>query len=270
VSIIQPRRGWQPIELGELWRFRELVFFLTWRDVKVRYKQTVLGGAWAVLQPLMASIVFVVLFGRMANMAETVDAPYLVFVYAGMLSWQFCQAAVTQSSQSLVNSSNLISKVYFPRLAVPMSAVGACLVDFVVSLGVMVVLLAGHRLLPPVQVVLLPLFVAGTMITSLGVGTLLSALTVAYRDFRYVVPFFVQMWMFLTPAGYPLQKVPVEWHRLYFVNPMAGMVQGFRWCLLNEPLDPVCLAISSAVAAACLFVGTVYFRRIERRFADIV
>jgi lipopolysaccharide transport system permease protein len=216
----------------------------------------------------------------MGRMKSDTPFPYLAFVFAGQIAWQFFQAAVTQSGQSLVSSANLISKVYFPRLIVPIAAVGAGLVDLAMSIGVMAAILAGYLLLPPFQVVLLPLMLAGTVVTALGVGSLLAALTVAYRDFRYVVPFLVQIWMLATPVGYPLAKlkdafthfgIAEDWLALYFfLNPMAGFVEGFRWCLLGTELSPLYLAASCCSAGLLLIVGAAYFRRVERRFADIV
>lgn len=279
VTVIEPKPGWQAINLAELWKYRELVYFLTWRDVKVRYKQTVMGAAWAIIQPLLTSIVFVILFGKMGGMEADTAIPYLPLVFAAQIAWQFFATSVTQSGQSLVNSANLISKVYFPRLIVPIASVGAGLVDFCVALGVLVVILFSYGLVPPLQVVLLPLFLLGVVVTAVGVGSFLAALTVAYRDFRYVIPFLIQMWMFATPVGYPLGKlisyledhdISSDWLLLYFANPMAGFTEGFRWCLLNEPLNPTHLAVSTTVAILTLAVGATYFRRVERRFADIV
>ncbi|MBX3439266.1 MAG: ABC transporter permease [Planctomycetaceae bacterium] len=280
VTIIEPRPGWRPVNLAELWRYRELVYFLTWRDVKVRYKQTVMGAAWAVIQPLLTSLVFVVLFGVMGRMNADTTVPYLAFVFAGQMAWQFFQSAVVQSGQSLVSSANLISKVYFPRLIVPMASVGAGLVDFMMSLGVMATILAAYLLAPPLQVLLLPLMLIGVVTTALGVGSLLAALTVAYRDFRYVVPFLVQMWMLTTPVGYPFSRIeglfnkaglPDWWFGVYFfLNPMAGYVEGFRWCLLGTPLHFGMLALSACSSVLLLVIGAMYFRRVERRFADIV
>ena len=280
VTVIEPRPGWQPVNFAELWKYRELIYFLTWRDVKVRYKQTVMGAAWAVIQPLLTSVVFVVLFGVMGGMSKDATLPYLALVFAGQMAWQFFQTALTQSGQSLVSSANLISKVYFPRLIVPIAAVGAGLVDFSMSVGVMAVILFAYGIVPPLQVLLLPMMCLGLLVVAVGVGSLLSALTVAYRDFRYVVPFLVQMWMFATPVGYMLSEVyklfdlagvDRSWITLYcFVNPMAGFVLGFRWCLLDQPAEPAWLAASFASAVLLLAVGAAYFRKVERRFADIV
>lgn len=270
--VIEPRSGWRGINAGELWQYRDLLYFLTWRDVKVRYKQTVLGAAWAVLQPVMTMIVFTVFFGELGGMAQSthVNVPYPVFVYAALLPWTFFAGAVTQCSQSLIAGSNLISKVYFPRLIVPFAAVGAGLVDFAISFVVMLGLLLWYGLGWSAHILLLPLLVFGTLFAALGAGTLLAALTVAYRDFRYVVPFLVQIWMFVSPVAYPLDVVPTEYRLLYSLNPMAGLIAGYRASLLGQPVPWDCLGVSLAVAVALFVVGAAYFRRVERRFADIV
>ncbi|MEZ6146234.1 MAG: ABC transporter permease [Planctomycetaceae bacterium] len=279
ITVIEPKPGWRTIDFGELWQYRELVYFLTWRDIKVRYKQTIMGAAWAILQPLMTSLVFVILFGKMGGMEVDTTVPYLLFVFAAQIAWQYFATSVSQCGQSLVTSANLISKVYFPRLIVPLASVGAGLVDFLVGVGVLVVLMIAYQFVPPVQIVFLPLFLVGVIVSAVGVGSLLAALTVAYRDFRYVVPFLIQMWMFATPVGYPLNKLTNflesrgysrTWELLYFANPMAGMTQGFRWSVLGEPLDMTCLAVSAISACLLLVIGATYFRLVERRFADIV
>jgi lipopolysaccharide transport system permease protein len=267
---IQPQSGWRGLEGGELWEYRELLYFLTWRDVKVRYKQTVLGAAWAILQPLLAMIVFTIFFGRLGGMDEHVRTPYPLFVYAALLPWQFFAAAVSQSGQSLVASSHLISKVYFPRLLVPFGTVAAGLVDFAVSSLVMFGLMAWYAEPLTIHLLALPLCVAGTVLAAVGVGTLLSAVTVAYRDFRYVVTFLVQLWMFASPVAYPFDAVPPHYQLWYALNPMAGLISGFRSALLGEPFAWKAIAISCAVSLAVLLVGILYFRRVERRFADIV
>lgn len=269
--VIEPRSGWRAIDLAELWRYRDLLYFLAWRDVKVRYKQTVLGAAWAVIQPVMTMAVFSVFFGRLGGLdRHTGDVPYPVFVYAGILPWTFFAAAVTQSSQSLISSSNLITKVYFPRLIVPLSSIGAGLVDFAISFGVMLVLMAAWGVAPSPQLALAPLLVAGTLLAALGAGTLLAALTVEYRDFRYVVPFLVQIWMFVSPVAYPLEVVPEEWQLAYAINPLAGLISGYRAAFLGGALRWDLLAVSMSVAALSFVAGALYFRRVERRFADVV
>jgi lipopolysaccharide transport system permease protein len=270
VTLIRPRRGWQSLGLGDLWRHRELLYFLTWRDIKVRYKQTVLGVAWAVIQPAMATVVFVVFFGKLGGLERHTDIPYAVFVYAGMLPWGFFAEAVSQSSQSLIANANLLTKVYFPRLIVPGASVAGLLIDFAISLAVMACLMGVYGLVPGQGILLLPFLILATVLTAMGAGTLLAALSVAYRDFRYIVPFLLQIWMFASPVAYPLGLVPKKWQVVYSLNPMAGIIDAFRSSLLGEPLRETCLAASLASATLLLLIGTAYFRRFERRFADIV
>lgn len=270
VTVIEPRSGWQAIEFHELWRYRELVWFLALRDIKVRYKQTVLGATWAIIQPVMTMIVFTIFFGRLGGMDRNVTTAYPVFIYAALLPWQLFSGSITQCGQSLISSSNLISKVYFPRLIIPLSSLGSGVVDFVVSFTVMLVLMAWYQVIPGVQFALIPILVAGTILAAFGVGTWLSAMMVAYRDFRYVVPFMVQLWMFASPVAYPITVVPDRWRVLYSLNPMAGLIGGFRSALLNEPMLWDCLLVSLAVSFAVFVAGAYQFRRTERRFADIV
>lgn len=281
VTVIEPRPGWRAIDFKELWQYRELIFFLTWRDVKVRYKQTVLGAAWAILQPVLTMVVFVILFGKMGRMEEAVDGSFAIYVYAALLPWQFFASSVSQGAQSLVGSANLISKVYFPRLIIPIASVGAALVDLLLSCGVMAILMVAFGVVPTWRVLTLPLLLMGVILTSIGVGSLLSALTVAYRDFKYVVPFLIQMWMFASPVGYPMSKVaeyvgrrfPATsdiWLATYSLNPLAGLIGGFRWALLGESLNPLHFTISLLAGLSVLVVGVFYFRKVERRFADIV
>jgi lipopolysaccharide transport system permease protein len=269
VTVIEPG-GWRGLGMAELWSYRELLYFLIWRDVKVRYKQTVLGVAWAVIQPLFTMLIFTVVFGTIGGLDRRVQAPYPVFAYAGILLWTFFSGAVTQSAQSLIASSHLISKVYFPRLIIPVAAVGGELVDLGISCLMMLGLLLGHGLPLTPRAILLPLFIAASLLAALGVGTLLSALTVAYRDFRYVTGFLIQTWMFVSPVAYPLEVVPEPWRLLYAVNPMVGPICGCRSALLGQPFPWGPMAISAASSVALLFVGIGYFRRVERRFADIV
>jgi lipopolysaccharide transport system permease protein len=269
-KTIGPRRGWQPVNLAEIWRFRELLFFLVWRDVKVRYKQTVLGGGWALIQPVMTMVVFTIFFGRFGGMAEHVPVPYPVFAYAGLLAWTYFAATIGQAGNSLVSSSNLISKVYFPRIIIPLSAAGVGLVDLAVASGLMFGLLAVYGVALTWQVLLLPVFLALLVASAIGVGTLLAALVIAYRDFRYVLGFLVQLWMFASPLAYPLDVVPERWRLLYALNPMVGVIDGFCAALLGTALRWDVIGVSAASAGLLLVVGLFYFQRVERRFADIV
>ncbi len=256
---------------SEIWQYRELLYFLTWRDIKIRYKQTVLGIVWAVLQPFLTMVVFSVFFGRLAGMdRHTGGVPYPIYVFVGLLPWTFFANAVATCGSSVVNSSHLITKVYFPRLIIPISAAGVGIVDLAVSLAVLFVLmLFYHTSLTP-QVLLLPLFAIGTCLVTVGVGTFLAALTVSYRDFRYIVPFFVQIWMFVTPVIYPSSIIPGRWRWLLSLNPLAGMIDGFRAALLGRPFDWPSIGLSMFVAVLLFLGGAAYFRKVERRFADII
>lgn len=271
-TIIRPTSGWRTLDLRELWRFHELLYFLTWRDIKVRYKQTVLGAAWAILQPVMTMLVFTVFFGRLGGMERNqhVAVAYPIFVYAGLLPWQFFATALQQGGQSLINSANLISKVYFPRLIVPFASIGVALVDLAISFGVMVILMMAYGVPFTGRLAVLPLCVLGTIVAAVGTGTLLSALTVSFRDFRYVVPFLVQIWMFASPVAYPFEVVPAEWQLLYAVNPMAGIISAYRSALLDQPFHWGAISVSHVSASVIFTAAVLYFRRVERRFADIV
>lgn len=269
VTVIEPPRGWRPIGFAALWRYRELIWVLVERDIKVRYKQTVLGFAWAIIQPLMLMLVFSIFFGHLAKM-PTDGLPYPIFVYAGLLPWTFFANAITSSAGSLVTSSNLVSKVYFPRLIIPIASAGSGLADFAVATVVLLVMMLWYGIGWGPNLLLAPLLVAGTAFIALGVGIALAALTVTYRDFRYVVAFLVQFWMFATPVVYPASLVPPEWRWLLFLNPMAGFIEGFRAAFLGLPFDWPAMAISLAVAIALFLVGAAYFEKVERRFADII
>lgn len=268
VTIIQPTK-WRSLDLKELWAYRELLWVLTERDVKVRYKQTVLGIAWAVLQPVLSMIIFSIIFGRLAKLPSD-GLPYPIFVYAALLPWTFFANAINQSSSSLVSSSNLISKVYFPRLIIPLSSVGAWLIDFLIAGLILLIMMLFYGIGWTINLLFAPLLLLAVIFTALGVGTLLSALTVAYRDFRYVVPFMVQIWMFATPVVYPASLVPEQWQWLLYLNPMAGLIEGFRACFLGIPFDFTAISISFSIAMAFFVLGVVYFERVERRFADII
>ena len=267
-TVIRPRPGWIAIDWRELWDSRELLAFLVWRDVSVRYKQTVLGLAWAILQPVFTMVVFTVIFGNLAKMPSQ-GVPYPLFVYAGLLPWMFLSTAVTSASQSLVNQQALLTKIYLPRLFVPAASVGGGLVDLAVSFGVFAILMASYGVLPGWGVLVVPFLVFVTLVASLGVGLALAALTVTYRDFRYVIPFMIQAWMYLSPVIYPVSLVPPRWQLVLAVNPMVGIIDGFRSALLGTPWNLPALAISTACACASLLFGLFYFRKTERRFADV-
>ncbi len=256
--------------LSELWHYRELLYFLVWRDLKVRYKQTALGVAWAVLQPLLTALVFSIFFGRLAKVPSD-GIPYPLFSFTALVPWMFFANALTQSSNSLVGSANLLTKVYFPRLLIPVGSVVTGLVDFALSFVVLLVMMAKYRVVPTAAVWYIPLFVLLALITALGIGFWLSALNVKYRDVRHTVPFLVQFWMFATPVAYPSSLLPEPWHSVYGLNPMAGVVEGLRWAMLGGTSHPGTLFALSCVAAVVLFVsGAYYFRSVEKSFADYV
>ena len=270
VTIIEPSRGWVSLKLGELWDYRELLYFLTWREVKVRYKQTALGASWAIIQPLFTMLVFSLFFGRLAKVPSD-GIPYPLFSLAGLIPWTFFANGLTLSSNSLVSSSNLISKVYFPRLTIPISAVLSGVVDFSISLILLVGMMAFYHRVPTLRCVYLPFFVLLGFVTALGVGLWLSALNVEYRDVRYTVPFLTQFWMFATPIAYPASLLHGPWRTLYGLNPMVGVVEGFRWALLGTNNAPGPSIVASTLAALLILVGgAFYFRRMEKTFADIV
>ncbi len=267
---IEPSHGWQSIRLAELWQYRELVYFLTWRDVKVRYKQTALGAAWAIIQPFFTMVVFSLFFGKLAKIPSD-GVPYPIFAYTALVPWTFFANALTQSSNGLVQNANLLKKVYFPRLAIPISNVVSGCVDFVLAFIVLLGMMFYFGMVPTWNVVWLPLLLLLALVTSLGVGLWLSALNVEFRDVRYVVPFLTQFWMFCTPIAYPSSLLPEKWRVVYAVNPMVGVVDGFRWALLGADTAPgSTLVVSSIVAVALLIGGAFYFRRMEKSFADIV
>jgi lipopolysaccharide transport system permease protein len=269
VTVIEARKGWRALDLKELWAYRELFWVLTVRDIKVRYKQTVLGFAWAIIQPVMMMVVFSIFFGGLAKIPSD-GVAYPVFVYAALLPWTFFQNAVSGSSNSLVGSAHLVSKVYFPRLIIPLSAVGGGLVDFFISACVLLILMIYYGVSLSLNLLMAPVLMAGVTLTALGVGTFLSALTVAYRDFRYVIPFMLQFWMFATPVVYPASIVPEQWRWALYINPMAGIVEGFRASFLGRSFDFEALGLSLAVAATLFLAGVAYFEKVERRFADII
>jgi lipopolysaccharide transport system permease protein len=268
--IIQPRRSLFDLDLQAVWYYRELLYFLTWRDVKVRYKQTVIGAAWALIQPLMTMIIFTVIFGKFAKIPSD-GFPYPVFAYTALLPWHFFSQAITRSGTSLVHSSNLISKVYFPRLIVPIAAALGPLVDFAVAFVVLLGMMAWFRITPSWGILALPLFILLALLTALAVCLFLSALNVKYRDVGHTIPFLVQFWMYASPVAYPVSLVPEKWQLLYSLNPMVGVIEGFRWALLGKSsLDFAVMAVSTMVVMILLFGGIIYFRQMERTFADVI
>ncbi|MFH1124592.1 MAG: ABC transporter permease [Pseudomonadota bacterium] len=271
ITVIEPKRGWVPVDLREVWQYRELLYFLTKRDIKVRYKQTVLGGLWAVIQPAFTMIVFTLLFGRLAKIPSD-GMPYPLFVYVGLLPWTYFANAVSASGNSLVGSANLITKVYFPRLLVPSSAALGGLLDFFVALIVLGALMIHYGFVPSILGILLfPFLLALTFLCALGVGLWLSALNVQYRDIRYVIPFLIQLWMFVSPVIYPVSMVKGNYQRLLALNPMGGLIEAYRASILgHHPVDWSLLGISAAIIVVIFVTGLYYFRKMERRFADVV
>jgi lipopolysaccharide transport system permease protein len=268
--VIRPAEGWESPGLRELWEYRELLYFLVWRDIKVRYKQTALGAAWAIIQPFFIMVVFSLFFGKLAGVPSD-GIPYPVFTFCALLPWQLFAHALAESSNSLVANERLITKVYFPRLVVPIAAVLGGLVDFAIAFVVLLGMMAYYGIVPGLAVLTLPLFVLLAVMTALGVGLWLSALNVQYRDVRYTLNFLTQFWLFITPVAYPSSIVPEKWRALYGLNPMAGVVEGFRWALLGKTEAPGPLLAVSVVAVIVILVGGLYyFRRMEETFADIV
>ena len=254
----------------DLWRYRELMAFLAWRDVAVRYKQTAIGVAWALIRPALTLVVFVA-FRRMMGVEQSA-VPDVILVLAAVLPWQFFSTALSETSASLIGNTSLISKVYFPRLIIPVASVATSFVDFFITLVMLAVLMAWYGVAPALPLLALPLFILLTARLSLGLGLLLGALTVTYRDVRYVVPFLVQLGLFVSPVAFSTSQVPEGWRAVYGLNPLVGIIEGFRWSILGgrTPLDPAWLATSAAITAGCLVLGVWYFRRVERRFADVI
>ena len=270
VIVVKPSKGWISLKLKELCEYRELLYFMAWRDIKVRYKQTVLGAAWAIIQPFFTMVVFSIFFGRLAKVPSD-GLPYPIFAYAALVPWTFFANGLNQASNSLVGSANLIKKVYFPRLVVPISSVISGVVDFVLAFAVLLGMMLFYGILPTVKILWLPLFVLLIFVTALGVGFWLSALNVQFRDVRYTVPFLTQFWLFATPIAYPSSLLSEPWRTLYGINPMVGVVEGFRWALLGTDTAPGPIIIVSTLAALTLLVGgAFYFKRMERTFADVV
>jgi lipopolysaccharide transport system permease protein len=269
VIRIRPSRGWVPLRLHDLWEYRELLYFLTWRDLKVRYKQTLLGAAWAIIQPVGTMVVFSVFFGSLIKVPSD-GVPYPIFSYAALLPWQYFQGSLTQASNSLVGSATLLRKVYFPRLVIPIASVLAGVVDFLIAFVLLIGMMVYYGIAPTPAVVLLPVFFLLAMVTALGVGLWLAALNVAYRDVHYVVPFLIQFWMFATPVAYSSKLLDEPWRTVYGLNPMVGVVEGFRWALLGTSAPGPMAIVSAVVAVVILVSGAAYFRRVERTFADLI
>ena len=268
--VIQPSRGMLKLDLEAIWQYRELLYFLVWRDIKVRYKQTIIGAAWAICQPLLTMMIFAVIFGRFAKIPSD-NVPYPIFAFAGLLPWTYFSQSISRSGVSLVSDSNLIRKIYFPRLIIPAAAVVAPGVDFVLSFLILLLLMAWYKVIPGVAVVTLPFFMLLAIVAALGVSLWLSALNVRYRDVGHAIPFLVQFWMYASPIVYPVNLIPKEWRMLYSLNPMVGVVEGFRWGLLGKQSPNFAsIAIGAVTALVVLLSGLVFFKKMERIFADIV
>ena len=267
--VVRPHSGWQALDFKEILLYRDLFAFLVWRDIKVRYRQTILGGLWAVIQPLLAMLVFTVIFHRLAGVASD-GAPYPLFAFAGLAPWTFFSAGVSQSSNSLIGNQNLVSKIYFPRVFIPLGAVLALVLDLALSLAMLGVLLIYYRWPLTASVLLLPVFILGAFLAAGGIGLVLSALNVNFRDVKYAVPFLIQMGIFVTPVIYPIRYVPARWQWVMGLNPMAGVILGFRHCLIGSPAPWNLIALSLATTVVLFVSGLYIFRRMERRFADVI
>jgi lipopolysaccharide transport system permease protein len=269
VTIIRPSRGWVLINLRELWAYRESLYFLTWREIKVRYKQTALGFAWAIIQPLFMMIVFTLFFGNLAKVPSE-GIPYPLFNYTALLPWTLFSEGITRSSMSVVQDYSLVNKVYFPRLVMPLSGVISPLVDFVIAFLILVAMMFYYDYAPTVSLLWLPAFIVLALMTSLGVGLWLSAINVKYRDIRYVIPFLIQLWLFASPVVYSSSLLPSRWQAIYGLNPMAGVIEGFRWSLLGTKPPSSLITISVLIVVVILISGAFYFRRSEKIFADVI
>jgi lipopolysaccharide transport system permease protein len=270
ITIIEPKKGWMPLDLKEIWNYRELLYFLTKRDIKVRYKQTILGGLWAIIQPVFTMVVFTIFFGRLAKIPSD-GIPYPIFVYVGLLPWTYFANAVSASGNSLVGSANLITKIYFPRLIVPASASLAGLLDFFIAMLILGVMMIYYQFIPGFGILLFPLLVGLTFLCAIGAGLWLSALNVQYRDIRYAIPFLIQIWMFISPVIYPVSMVDDKYQWVLALNPMGGVINAYRASILGHmPIDWGLLGISTAIIIMIFLSGLYYFRRMERIFADVV
>jgi lipopolysaccharide transport system permease protein len=253
---------------NDLWRFRELFYILSWRDIKVRYKQTVLGAAWSIIRPLLTTIIFTVVFSKIAKLDNPGNAPYALMVFAGMLPWQFFSNALSESSNSLIGNANLITKVYFPRLIIPASSVITSLVDFAISFLILIVMMFWFHYIPSWHMVFLPIFILLAFLCAFGVGLYLTAVNVKYRDFRYIIPFIIQFGLYITPVGFSSSVIGEKWKLLYALNPMVGVIDGFRWCILGDPMNWHSFIFSVIVIFIFLIIGVTYFRKMEKSFAD--
>jgi lipopolysaccharide transport system permease protein len=270
ITLIKPSKGWGSLNLRELWVYRELIYFLTWRDLKVRYKQTALGAGWAILQPVLSMIVFSIFFGGLLNV-DSGDVPYPIFSYAAILPWGVFAKALNDTGRSLVSNRAMLTKIYFPRMVIPLASVFSSLADFLIAFIVMLGLMYYYQIAPTSNIWTLPLFLLLAVITALGVGLWLSAMNVLYRDIGYMIPYITQLWFYLTPIVYSASEVPEQWQFFYALNPMVGVVEGFRWALLGTSDAPSPMIGVSAVIALIVFIsGMYYFRRMERTFADMV
>jgi len=270
-TVIEARRGWRPIDLKEVWHYRDLLFLLAWRDVKVRYKQTALGAAWAIIQPLMTMAILTLVFGKVGRMAERTSVPYPLFTFCAAVPWTLFAGSLTQAGNSLISSQALISKVYFPRLVIPVAAVAGGLLDFGIALAVLILMMLVYGIGVQITIVLLPLFAILTLISALAVGLWLSALNVEYRDVKYTIPFLTQLWLLASPVGYSSSEVPANWQAVYGLNPMTSVIEGFRWALLGtNPPSAAMMILSTVVVFVLLITGLFYFRRMEKTFADLI
>ncbi|MEJ7820839.1 MAG: ABC transporter permease [Chitinophagaceae bacterium] len=265
--VIEPGRS-EKNYWKDLWRYRELFYILSWRDIKVRYKQTVIGAAWSIIRPLLTTIIFTIVFSRIARLDNPSAAPYALMVFAGMLPWQFFSNALSEASNSLIGNANLITKVYFPRMIIPASSVITSMVDLGISFIIMIGMFILYQFLPSWHIIFLPLFVVLAFLCSIGIGLYLTALNVKYRDFRYIIPFIVQFGLYITPVGFSSSVIPEKWKIWYYLNPMVGVIDGFRWCLLGDPMNWTSFLVSVVIIALFAGIGIFYFRKMEKTFAD--
>lgn len=269
VMIIRPSKGWIPHDLKELWDYRDLIYFFSWRDIKLRYKQTALGFSWAIIQPFLAMVVFTLFFGNLAKVPSD-GVPYPIFAYAALLPWTLFSEGMTRSTNSMVLNSNIIKKVYFPRLILPISGILSPIVDFVIAFTILVGMIIYYGIYPTMNVIWLPAFLLLAIITSLGIGIWLTALNAMYRDFQYIVPFLVQIWMYASPVVYSASIVPSKYQILYALNPMAGVIEGFRWAILGTEAPSIIILVSALISILLLVTGVLYFTHIEKTLSDVV